>query len=131
MDLDLVSDATWDSGFVSLLGPQFEDVLVDVPIVPYRDHFRSGDSGYDAESVLSQDIIIQWDLFEEDEFDEEQIRNGLAQFDDVPLDQLLNLPAFANNDERFDFWADRGFFNNVGNADLGPQRELLPLVTHL
>ena len=121
MDFDVVSASSFDSGFNSLLGPGFAHVVVDAPIIPYNDHFRSGDSGYDADSVISEGLVIQWDLFDEDEFNEDQIREDLAEFDDVPLDQLLGLPAFANNDERFDFWADRGFFNNVGNADLDPE----------
>ena len=85
-------------------------------------HFAEDDSGYDAESVISSTgLVVEWD---EDDFAE--FRPPVAMevdppheddleddpLDDVPLDQLLgHLPDFEDNQARFDFWADRGFFN--------------------
>ena len=111
-----------DSGHFSING------FLLTPLHPWNiqhDHFAEDDSGYDAESLLSSTgLVVEWD---EDDFadqaplvaDEEELFPAhnddpmeYDPMDDVPLDQLLHhLPEFEDNQARFDFWAERGFFN--------------------
>ena len=128
--MDFLNDV--DSGHGSINGFALTPLY---PFGPPIDHFREDDSGYEAPSLISSTgLVVEWN---EDDFnapaameedppiaeDDHLIDDPL---DDVPLDQLLHhLPDFEDNQARFDFWAERGFFNgglqdgvNVNNMDV-------------